>query len=127
MPGWTKLHASITESELYRKSPLYARVFEYLVIKAGHDAITIPWCAADGIWGRREIANGAVLTTLRSIAEGVAWIERGRMVKPSAKTIRDIVQWLETNGYVSLQSSDRKNTLVTILQYDSFGAEEVAQ
>jgi hypothetical protein len=49
------------------------------------------------------------------------------MVKPSAKTIRDIVQWLETNGYVSLQSSDRKNTLVTILQYDSFGAEEVAQ
>jgi len=68
------------------------RVFERLIIEANNRCKKIPYGK-----GTKLIKRGERLTSIRQIAEWVAWYERGILRIPNPKTISEILDWLCEN------------------------------
>jgi hypothetical protein len=100
--GWVKLWRSVTDSPVYTMPPIYLRVFERLILEANHADREIPYRQPGGTWTKRVIRRGSRLTSLRQISEWTGWFERGKWRTPNPKTIRDILNWLENQGMITL-------------------------
>jgi uncharacterized phage protein (TIGR02220 family) len=120
MAGFVALHRCIVTSDIYLMHPLYLRVFERLIIEANHKDNEIPY--ENGV---RTIQRGQRLTSIRQIAEWVAWYEKGQHKVPNPRTIRKIIDWLEKNGMILIdgekgRDGNRKETLYTIENYEKY-------
>ncbi|MDF2902723.1 MAG: hypothetical protein K0S25_361 [Bacillus sp. (in: firmicutes)] len=74
-----------------------------------------------------EIQPGQHLTSIRSIAKGVGFIERNTFREPNPRTIRNILNWLEQQHMISINHGlgNRQYTLITLLQWEKYQAEEM--
>lgn len=74
-----------------------------------------------------EIKPGQHLTSIRSIAKGVGFIERNTFREPNPRTIRNILNWLEQQHMISINHGlgNRQYTLLTLLQWEKYQAEEM--
>ena len=116
MPGWIKIHRDIVTKDIYIQPPLYLRVFERLVIEANHCCKKIPFGK-----GERLVRRGERVTSIRQIAEWVAWYERGILRAPNPKTIREILTYLESKDIIEVldysSKGNRQETHYKVVNY----------
>lgn len=128
MSGYIKLHRRIVESEIYKMPPIYLRTFERLVLEANHRCVRIPYDK----FGSKLIRRGERITTIRDICEWVGWYERGKLKTPNAKTMGDILTWLQSRDMIQIINknekaagkSNRPNTHYTIVNYNDYQSVE---
>jgi len=70
----------------------------------------------------KTILPGQHLTSIRSIAQGVSWYERGVEKIPNPRTISKILDWLEKQSMITIErgKGNRQYTLITLLNWDSY-------
>ena len=79
MKGYIIIARKSLESEIWEKPPLYWKVWCYLLMKAS--------------WrDHRNLRRGQLVTSLNDIAEGVAWYEGFRKIKPTKDQIFNILE-----------------------------------
>lgn len=96
------------ESEIWRKPPLYWKVWSYLLAKANWDDFG-------------NLKRGQFFTTLDEIAEGNHWYIGYRKVVPKKSQIFDVLEWLrtfhegshESNGESNDESNDKQTMITT--------------
>jgi|GEM_PF-454571 len=118
MEGYIKDWRQELESDVWLMPPLYHRIWQWLKYTANHKDKYIPM--HDG--SKMLVKRGQKLTSIRSIAEGVGWYERGVFKKPNPKTVQDVLNWLAKNGMITIDTSNRKYTLITIVNYNVYQA-----
>ena len=121
--GYTKAWRKELSSEIWLMPPLYHRVWYWLRMNVQHEVFLFPTRGRTGIW----VLPGQRITSLQQIAEGVRWTEWGRDVTPNKKSIKDVLDWLESREMVTVESN-AKGTLVTIVNwhtYNGIGLEQV--
>jgi len=118
--GYTKAYRKELESDIWKMSPLYQRVFYYLRQKATWKPETFPTRLGFGI----ALNPGQLITSLSSIADGVSWYEYGVKKTPNKKTIKAILDWLESNSMVTVESN-RYGTFINIINWNSYNSIEM--
>jgi len=118
--GYTKAYRKELESDIWKMSPLYQRVFYYLRQKATWKPETFPTRLGFGI----ALNPGQLITSLSSIADGVSWYEYGVKKTPNKKTIKAILDWLESNSMVTVESN-RHGTFINIINWISYNSIEM--
>lgn len=98
MEGWIKDHRQELNSDIWLMPPIYHRVWQWLKYKANHQDREVP--LRNG--GNIVVKRGQLLTSYRSIAQGVGWKERGKQVIPSPNTVGNIINWLVKRGMVTI-------------------------
>ncbi len=97
--GWLWDWRKELDSAVWQKTPLYYKVWKYLLKKAHYEDYEFPLNNGQVIVIRR----GQHLTTMRNIAEGVSWHERNKKKIPHPQQIWRIVQWFEAQGMIITQ------------------------
>jgi hypothetical protein len=118
-----KLHRAITISPIYTKPPLYLRVFERLILEANWRCERIPFGK-----GTLLVKRGEKVTSIRQIADWVAWYDRGVLRTPNPKTIHEIMDWLIQEHMIEMVN--RSNAQVThynVLNYCEYQAVELPE
>jgi hypothetical protein len=73
------------------------------------------------------VKAGQHLTSIRKIAAGVGWNERGLWKEPNPKTITEVLKWLEIDGMISLDGGNGKYTLITLVNWRYFQHDEPSE
>ena len=70
----------------------------------------------------KTILPGQHLTSIRSIAQGVSWYERGVEKVPNPRTISKVLEWLEKQSMIEIYrgKGNRQYTLITLLNWDLY-------
>ena len=113
--GYTKAYRKELESDIWKMPPLYQRVFFYLRQKACWEPRSFPTKKHFKI----AINPGQIITSLSIIADGVAWYEYGVKKTPNKKTIKKILEWLESNSMGTVVSN-RYGTFINITNWDTY-------
>lgn len=96
--GYILLSRKIIESEIFKKPPLYLKVWIYLLSKAQHKDY-------------RQLKRGQLWTNIPEIQEACSWYVGFRKETPSKKQIYTILEWLR-NPY---EQDNEKNTKKTMI------------
>lgn len=122
MQGYIKDYRQELNSDIWLMPPLYHRVWQFLKYMANHADGTIPM--RDGT--RLHIKRGQHLTSVRKIAQGIGWYEKGLWEVPNPKTIDVILEWLVKNDMIEIDNGKdgRQYTLVTIVNWDIYQSSE---
>lgn len=118
MQGWIKDHRKEIGSDIWMMPPLYHRVWQYLKYKTNHADRIIP--TRDG---RIVVKKGQTVTSYQAIAEAVGWYEYGIKKIPNKKTIKSILDWLESEEMI-LRESNAKGTVITLCNYCIYQGED---
>jgi DnaD/phage-associated family protein len=121
MKGWIKDHRQELESDIWAMPPLYHRVWQYIKYMANHEDNEIPM--RDG--SKMLIEKGQHLTSVRTIAQKVGWYERGIFKEPNPKTVQEVLNWLVKSNMIYTDKSNRKYTLVTVVNWGIYQGSEV--
>lgn len=118
MQGYIKDHRKELNSDIWLMPPLYHRVWQWLKYQVNHNDAEIPM--SDGT--KLYIRKGQHLTSIRKIARGVGYYEKGMWEEPNPKTISNILKWLEKNQMIVVQKGkqNRQYTLITILNWETY-------
>lgn len=118
MKGFIKDYRKELQSDIWVMPPLYHRVWQYLKYKANHKENKIPM--TDGSF--LTVKPGQHLTSIRTIANGVGWYERGVFKTPNPKTISSVLDWLEKQNMIKIDrgKGNRQYTLITLLNWDLY-------
>jgi hypothetical protein len=119
--GCIKDYREELQSDVWAMAPLYHRVWQYLKYSAAERLIRAPM--RDGNFS--EIAPGQMVTTLRAIAEGVAWYERGILRAPGHRLSKEVLEWLEGQGLIEVGhgSYERQHTVITNFRWSKYQME----
>lgn len=122
MKGYIKDFRKELKSDIWLMPPLYHRVWQYLKYMVNHKPNKIPM--KDGSF--LTVEPGQHLTSIRNIAEDVAWYERGILKKPNPKTISNILDWLVQQGMLDCNRGlgNRQYTLITLSNWDLYQSNE---
>ncbi|GAC43468.1 hypothetical protein [Paenibacillus popilliae] len=120
MAGWIKDYRQELESDIWSMPPLYHRIWQYLKYMVNHHENEIPM--RDGT--RVEVSPGQHMTSLRNIAKGVGWYERGIWKEPNVKTVSSVLGWLEKEGMITVDSGNRKYTMISLVSWDIYQADD---
>ena len=120
MKGWIKDYRQEMDGDIWSMPPLYHRIWQYLKYMANHEENIIPM--RDG--SKLKIAPGQHLTSLRNIAQGVAWYERGVLKEPNVKTVSAVLDWLENEGMITIDTGNRKYTAITLVKWDIYQGDD---
>ncbi|MBM7633863.1 DNA-binding transcriptional regulator YhcF (GntR family) [Geomicrobium sediminis] len=117
MQGYIKDHRKELESDIWMMPPHYHRIWQYLKYSANHQDKRIPfddWFIT--------IKAGQHLTSIRKIAKGVGWYERGQFKELNPKTVSKVLEWLVNQKMITVSNgqSNNKYTLVTLLNWESY-------
>jgi hypothetical protein len=113
MAGWIKIYRDIVTKDIYLQDPLYARVFERLIIEANHACKRIPYKGETKL-----IKRGEKLTSIRQIADWVGWYQRGIFKVPNPKTISTILKWMIKNNLIEIHGlGNSQETHYNIVNY----------
>jgi len=102
--GYIKQWRKELDSDLWRKPPLYGRVWNWLKMSVDRH-------------------TGCIETSYQKIVIGVAWDERGVEKKPNKKTIKTILDWLVECESISVESNGSK-TVITLLNWATYNNTE---
>jgi hypothetical protein len=120
--GFIKDYRQELESEVWLMPPLYHRVWQWLKYNVNHTEANVP--LRDGT--TVLVKPGERITSIRKIAEGVAWYERGILKEPNPRTISEILKWLTKKEMVVVSNgeSNRQYTLVSLINWDVYQEKE---
>lgn len=79
--GYILLSRKITNSDIFKKPPLYAKVWVYLLAKAQHSDY-------------KGLKRGQIFTSIEKIREDLSWYVGYRKVTPTKDEIYNIIRWL---------------------------------
>lgn len=113
--GFAKSWRKELHSDVWLMPPIYHRVWYWLRLNVQHTTYLFPTQGRFGIW----VLPGQRITSLRQIAEGVAWKEWGVEKVPNTKTVKAVLGWLEGQEMVTVESN-AKGTLVSIVNWHSY-------
>lgn len=118
MKGYIKDYRQELQSDIWMMPPLYHRVWQYLKYQVNHEPKKIPM--RDGSF--LQIKKGQHLTSIRNIAEGVSWYERGKRKEPNPKTVNDVLDWLIKQGMIEIErgKGNRQYTLITLINWEVY-------
>lgn len=92
--GCILLSRSIVHSEIFKKPPLYVKLWIYLLTRAQH-------CDYN------ELKRGQLFTSVPELIEACSWYVGARKVNPTEKQIRGVLDWLrKSDERVSETSSN---------------------
>lgn len=120
MEGYIKDWRQELNSDIWLMPPLYHRIWQYLKYIANHKDEYVPMRNGTKLL----IKRGQRLTSVRNIAEGVGYYERGIFKKPNPKTVQDVLNWLEENRMITIETGNRRYTLITIVNYCIYQGEQ---
>jgi hypothetical protein len=107
MIGCILISRKLVESEIWKKPPLYIKVWLYLLIKAQHTDY-------------KGLKRGQVFTSIPEIQEACSWCVGYRKETPSKDQIYKILEWLRSpngkktrNSCESNYESDTNATMIT--------------
>lgn len=122
MQGYIKDHRKELNSDIWLMPPLYHRVWQWLKYQANHNDAEIPM--SDGT--KLRIKKGQHLTSVRKIARGVGYYEKGLWEEPNPKTISNVLKWMVMNNMITIQRGKEKRqyTLITILNWEIYQMDE---
>lgn len=109
--GYTLNWRKGIDSEIWQMSPLYDRVWKWLILSANHKAVDVTTPK-----GCIHLEPGQRITSIRQIAEGVSWREWGVQKIPSPKTILVILNWLSSQNMVKVESNSN-GTVISITNW----------
>lgn len=127
MAGYIKDHRKELDSDIWTMPPLYHRAWQFLKYKANYEDAEIPRADGSTILVRR----GQHLTTLRDIAEGIAWREGRARKTPNPHTISKILEFMERRNMIVISNEEktvrgnRKYTLITLLNWEKYQIDEI--
>lgn len=132
--GYIKDHRKELDSDIWLMPPLYHRVWQYLKYKVNYSESEL--YLREGI--RLLVKKGQHFTSIREIAKGVAWKERGVPKQPNPKLIGDVLKWLERQNMIQIlvvtgNTKNEKNavngntigTLITLVNWEVYQIELV--
>ncbi|MCR3760389.1 hypothetical protein KYB31_15535 [Clostridium felsineum] len=96
--GYILLSRGLIESEIFKKPPLYLKVWIYLLSKAQHKDF-------------KALKRGQLWTDIPEIQEACSWYVGYRKEKPSKKQIYTILEWLR-NPYERDNEGTAKGTMI---------------
>lgn len=122
LKGFIKDYRQELLSDIWMMPPLYHRVWQYLKYSANHIEGRIPM--SDGTF--KTIMPGQHLTSIRNIAEGVSWYERGVKKVPNPRTISRILDWLKKQSMINIDrgNGNRQYTLITLLNWGLYQSKD---
>lgn len=120
--GYTKAYRKELDGDIWIMPPLYHRVFYYLRQKAKWQPELFPSRKCLGIW----VIPGQFITSIDMIAKGVSWAEYGVEKSPNKKTIKTILDWLESNSMIQV-TSNGCGTMINIINWDTYQGTEDAK
>ena len=123
MRGYIKDHRQELISDIWKMPPLYHRVWQWLKYKVNYEDAVIPF--PDG--SKVTVKAGQHLTSVRKIAAGVGWHERGLWKEPNPKTISEVLKWLENDGMIIADGGNSKYTLITLVNWALFQRDELTK
>jgi hypothetical protein len=98
--GYILLARKIIESEIWKKPPLYLKVWVYLLARAQHSKY-------------KNLEKGQLITSIPEIQENCSWYVGCRKVMPSKDQIFQIIEFLRTqrggNAESNAESNDDSN------------------
>lgn len=101
MTGFIKDYRKELDSNVWLMPPLYHRVWQWIKYNVNHAPGEVPFLDGTIVL----VEPGERVTSLRQIANGVGYYERGIWREPNAKTIRQILKWLETEQMIAVKSN----------------------
>lgn len=122
MQGYIKDHRKELNSDIWAMPPLYHRVWQWLKYQVNHNDAEIPM--NDGT--KLHIKKGQHLTSIRKIARGVGYYEKGLWEEPNPRTVDRILKWMVKNNMIIVENgnANRQYTLITILNWETYQMEE---
>lgn len=117
--GYIKDYRKELFSDIWLMPPMYHRVWQWIKYSVNH------------VEGRQPNADGSITmiqpgqrpTSYREIARGVGYHEYGVWKEPGVKTIKNILDWLESQEMVSI-TRNSKGTLITVLQWGIYQSDD---
>lgn len=103
--GWIKLYRSIEESAIWG-DPLRLKAWIWILLHANYE--DKDWFLNGSLM---KIKKGQTFTSIRHLSE--AW-------KCSTKTTRRVLQQLTELGMISVDTSSKRGTLLTVVKYGFF-------
>lgn len=118
MQGYIKDHRKELNSDIWQMPPLYHRVWQWLKYQVNHNDVEIPM--ADGT--KLMIRKGQHLTSVRKIARGVGYYQKGVWEEPNPKSINHILSWMVKSNMITISrgKDNRQYTLITVLNWDTY-------
>lgn len=116
MKGFIKDHRQELISDVWQMPPLYHRLWQWLKYQVNHEDAEIPM--NDG--SKFLIKRGQHLTSIRKIAIGIGWYERGLWKEPNPKTISEMLKWLEKQNMLTIDNGNSKYTLITLINWEVY-------
>jgi len=117
--GYIKSWRKELESDIWVMSPIYHRVWTYLLKSASWESNEFPTTRKFKI----ALNPGQMLTSMSIIAEGISWFEYGVNKKPNRKTIKSVLDWLEHNRMIAIESN-RHGTFITVCNWCKYQPKE---
>jgi hypothetical protein len=115
MTGYIFDHRKELESDVWLLPPMYHRVWQWIKYKVNHSEARIP--NKDGTY--TVIKPGQHATSYRNIAKGVGYYEGLKWKEPNPKTVKVILDWLQSQGMISVEGNTL-GTVVTIANWDLY-------
>lgn len=98
--GYIMLARQIIESEIFKKPPLYLKVWVYLLARAQHDDY-------------KKLKRGQLSTSIPEIQEAVSWKVGYRTETPSKNQIFRIINWLRFPNEACNERDNEQNMIET--------------
>jgi len=120
MTGYIFDHRKELESDVWLLPPMYHRVWQWIKYMVNHSEAKIP--NKDGTF--TIIKPGQHATSYRHIAKGVGYYEGLKWKEPNPKTIKTILNWLESQEMISVKGNTN-GTVVTVENWSVYQKESV--
>lgn len=98
--GYILLSRKIVESDIWKKPPLYLKVWLYLLIKAQYRDY-------------KKLKRGQVVTSISEIQEECCWYVGYRKEKPTKDQVFQVIEWMRRKGCEAGDERDRSPTMIT--------------
>jgi len=120
MSGYIFDHRKELESDVWLLPPMYHRVWQWIKYKVNHAPGRIP--NKDGTF--TTLLPGQHATSYRLIAKGVGYYEGLKWKEPNPKTVKTILNWLETQGMIGVKGNTL-GTVITVANWELYQKEIV--
>lgn len=118
MAGWILDYRKELDSDIWLLPPMYHRTWQWIKYKVNHAPARIP-----NRNGTFTIINpGQHATSYRMIAKGVGYYDGTKWKEPNPKTIKNILNWLESQGMIKIQGNSN-GTVVTVVNWELYQSE----
>ena len=100
--GYIILSRKLIESEIWKKPPLYLKIWIYILTTAQHKQY-------------KGLKRGQLTTSIPEIIEACSWYSGYRKIKPTKDQIYQIIEWLRKPCGSNDESNDGSNTGATMI------------